>query len=102
MVILKKVKIKIDWVFVCWPRNQFFVTHIEQSPVPTAVYAVDTHLPLVYHWLRGYVQLFDVIFSAQKNLIEDLQKYGHKKSYWLPFAADQKLYAKKNLGEMYW
>lgn len=54
---------------------------LEKVVLPTVWYAVDTHLHAVWH--RHYAVLFDHVFCAQQNMVEQLSVY-RKNVSWLP------------------
>lgn len=53
---------------------------LEDSPVPTIWYAIDSHL---HKWHRFYATIFDTVFVAQKNQVEPTLRYNIN-SHWLP------------------
>lgn len=61
--------------------------------IPTAFYAVDTHLVFDFH--KNIINDFDYVFVAQKDyvpLLKDAKKDG--RVYWLPLAAEPEVHKK--------
>jgi len=61
--------------------------------IPTAFYAVDTHLVSDFH--KNIINDFDYVFVAQKDyvpLLKDAKEDG--RVYWLPLAADPEVHKK--------
>ncbi len=85
--VLKDIRKKPDILFLCWPTIRFFLTDIEKSPIPTAVYVFDTQLPRMHACIKGYSLLFDYVFCVQKDFYEELKKIKTN-AFWCPVAAD--------------
>jgi hypothetical protein len=67
------------------PAGRYFPPGIEDAPIPTACYLVDTHLG---RWRRQVARFFDAVFVAQKDHVPPYrQAAGHDQARWLPLAA---------------
>jgi len=98
--ILKKVKGNFDLIFLYYPSPHFWVTNIEKSPFPTALYLMDTFIPLI-KGQTGYANLFDYVFSAQIDCVKKLKKDGHKNVFWSPFAFYPKIIKNHHLKKIH-
>ena len=67
-------------------RARFFPDGWMDVPVPTAFWAIDSHLN--YRWHKEYAAHFDATFFAQKDYIRAAHRYGATNVRWLPLAAD--------------
>lgn len=92
----KKAKFEPDLIFLYYPSTQFLVLNIENSPIPTAVYVIDTPNYFLRTLLKGYVLLFDYIFCAQKDFFEELKTGGLKNVWWCTFACDSTIHKNYN------
>jgi hypothetical protein len=67
------------------PAGRYFPPGIEDAPIPTACYVVDTHLG---RWRQQAARFFDAVFVAQKDHVPLFrQAAGHDQVFWLPLAA---------------
>jgi len=56
---------------------------------PSCWWIADTHLPKCYKKIKSKVKKYDFIFCAQKEGAERLFRETHKRTYWVPWAADE-------------
>jgi glycosyltransferase involved in cell wall biosynthesis len=71
------------------PRN------IEKLPCPTAAYMIDVHLGNKLR--RPIAALFDYVFVAQRDLLENYRIGEKQHVSWLPLACDHEIHADQNL-----
>lgn len=61
-----------------------FPTHIHQLPCPTVAYFVDVHLG--ERWKPQAALLFDHVYIAQKDYLQEFIEAGNRRVEWLPLA----------------
>ncbi len=89
---------EIDMVLVVDPvRRRFNFS----SDVPTAYYAIDSHVAFHEHLQFARVQDYDFVFVAQKDDIPKYRKTGCKEVHWLPLACDPDIHKKWKLPTKY-
>jgi Glycosyl transferases group 1 len=70
-----------DWLLQIDDSSPLVHFAIEEIRIPKAWYAIDTHIHLGWH--PHYAALFDLVFCAQKNHLEVMQKY-QPRTVWMP------------------
>ena len=74
-----------DWLlFAEGGTMQLFPTGLERLPVPTAWYAIDTHMDYAKHVRIS--RCFDVTFVVHKQFVDDLKADGIVNAHWLTVA----------------
>jgi hypothetical protein len=64
----------------------FWPAGLEEVPIPTAAYLIDTHQD--FRLRLAYAPFFDHIFVAQSDAVTPLHRRGYPQADWLPLAAD--------------
>ncbi|QDU09835.1 glycosyltransferase [Gimesia aquarii] len=65
----------------------------------SAYWAIDTHLD--FDWALQRSQLFDFVFTAQRDGADQLQQAGIENAQWLPLACDPEIHGRKKVAAQY-
>ncbi len=77
----------------------YFPAGIEDLPLPTVGYLIDTH---VGSWRPTAARFFDAVFCAQKDVVAGYQQaVEHQQVYWLPLAAAPDIHRRLDLPPRY-
>jgi len=74
---------------------------IPQDLHPAVFWVIDTHLKKPYKKIRRQLTHYDIVFCAQKEGAERLQKETKVDCQWLPLACDPEIHRKLNLPKKY-
>jgi len=91
--------IKPDLILVVDPIRRAF--NFSRLNVPTAYYAIDSHVNFDSHIKDARVQEYDYLFVAQKDWIPKYRELGCERVYWLPSACDPEIHKRHNLPIIY-
>jgi glycosyltransferase involved in cell wall biosynthesis len=100
--LLRQIPRGHDFDFVVLVENigeRVFPKGIEESPIPTVFYSIDTHLNL--YWHREYGRAFDLVLTTQKDYVEKFKKSGAKRAFWLPWSIDPNVFHDHGLKRIY-
>jgi hypothetical protein len=67
-----------------WPRDW------ERAGCPTIAYLIDVHVGLQVR--LNYAPFFDLLFIAQRDLVQPFHTAGFSQAQWLPLACDPQLH----------
>jgi hypothetical protein len=83
--------IMVDSCYSLYPGGIYAI------PIPTVFYAIDTHIMLRKY--KSLAPIFDFVFIAQKEHVEDIRKDGARYAVWLPLACDPDVHKCYNLSK---
>ncbi len=80
--------------FLLWVESVggFQPRNIEKLPIPKACYLIDSHINLKMH--LEISKVYDHVFIAQREYLDDFRKAGIKNVHWLPLGADPEIHSK--------
>lgn len=90
---------KLSLILVIDPVRQRF--DFSSFEIPTAYWAIDSHLKFDKHIKKVRVQDYDFLFVAQKDYIPKYKERGGKNVYWLPLACNPEIHKQHNLSLRY-
>ena len=96
--LLKKLKINPDLIVLIDGSGYPILKGLEKVDVPTAYWAIDSHIKLNYH--QKIAKSFDYIFVAQKDYIKFFENVCQN-VFWLPLACDPYIFKDYNLNKIY-
>lgn len=68
---------------------------------PAVFWAIDTHLPKPYKKIRSQAGHYDVVFCAQKQGAQRLEREARIDAQWLPLGCDPQVHARLDLAKEY-
>jgi len=85
--VIKAIGIKPDLIFVMEGATNLLIYGIENSPIPTAFYGIDSHVRREY--IFNEAKRYNHVFLAQKKGVADfINETGHSNVHWMPLAAE--------------
>ncbi|MGE5140464.1 MAG: glycosyltransferase [Rudaea sp.] len=98
--LVQKIGIRPDlFLYVDSGHSAYLPRNIEKLECPTAAYLIDVHLGTRLR--RPLAGLFDYVFLAQRDYIEQYRLGVDQHAEWLPLACDPAVHRPMNLERLY-
>jgi len=98
--VIKQCNKKPDVVIETSPAGLYHLKGYKNLEIPTAYWAIDSHVPICLDFQRNIAKDFDYVFVTQKDYVPKFKEI-HDNVFWLPFAADPDIHKKYHVDKFF-